>query len=331
MPINFMSRYLLALFSILVPAVLLAQTNQVDSQGRKHGVWEEFYQNGTVKYRGEFSHGQPVGEMKRYYDDGSLQAVLVHRKDDVTYAELYYPEKKQLMAEGKYLEKERDSVWTFYSQAGVLTSREAYSEGEKQGLTEIYYEDGSVSEKIHFVDDVKHGVWEQYFPDGNPKLKATVVDGVMYDGEYITYYPDGTKMMEGEYVDGKKESSWYHFNEDGSIEVIYVYRSDKVVEKHFKNGTFETYWPNDIKRSVYSYKDGEKHGPFQEWYNQGEWRDEERVDNFGNRYPVQKLYDTQLRMKGKYRNGELHGEVIYYDEDGSVEKTEVYQEGELID
>jgi len=319
------------LFILFFPILALGQGNRVDSEGNKHGDWLETNDDGIPIYRGQFEHGNPVGTFERYHEDGSLQAVLRYKNQRETYAKLFYPGGEVVMAEGKYLNQKRDSSWSFYSTEGVLTSKESYKKGQKEGLTEIYYADGSISERIHFEDGVKHGVWEQYFENGQPKLKAKVVDGVMYDGQYTAYYPEGRKMVEGKYVDGKKESSWYHFNEDGSIEIIYVYRGDRVAEEYPKNGVFEEYWPNDIKRSEYTYKEGKKHGPFREWYNKGEWRDEERVDEFGNRYPVQKLHGTQLRREGEYREGELHGEVITYEEDGSVKEKNTYEMGDLVD
>jgi len=320
----------LILFTFMVQQVV-GQINQKDSEGKKHGLWEKRYENGETQYRGKFEHGEPVGIFRRFYDDGSLQAVIEYTDSHTNYATLYYPEVEVKMAEGKYTEQERDSVWTFYSEEGILTSRETYKNGDKEGLTEIFYADGSISERSMFKEDVKHGIWEQYFNNGNPKLKANVVDGVKYDGKYTTYYPDGIKMEEGNYIDGKKESSWYLFNEDGSVHIIYVYREDEIENEFPKNGTFETYWPNDIQRSEYTYKNGKRHGKFKEWFNKGEWKNEERVDETGNPYPVQKLYGIQLKREGTFKDGKLHGEIITYNEDGSVKKKVVYNMGEIVD
>jgi antitoxin component YwqK of YwqJK toxin-antitoxin module len=323
-------KYILFLFaSFSLTGMALAQElNQTDAEGRKQGLWEKYREDGSLEYRGSFKDDKPVGKMERFYEDSSLQAVLYHQ-GNVSYAEFYYPETGVKMAEGKYVNQKKDSIWTLYSEEGNLTSRESYLKGKKEGLTTIYYASGAVSEKITFRDGLKHGLWEQYFEDGNPKLKATVVDGVMYDGTYTTYYPNGRKLLEGKYVDGKKESSWYHFAENGAVEIIYVYRNGRVAEEYPKNGTFEQFWPNDIKRSEYTYVEGKKHGPFKEWYNQGEWKNEERLDpETGITYPVQKLYNTQIHREGTYRQGELHGTVITYNEDGSVQKKVEYVMGE---
>ena len=309
-----------ALFvSFLFPLSAVSQINQLDKDGKKHGVWEPKYENGQSKYRGEFNHGVPVGVFTRWYDDGSLQAEMNHKNPVTSYAELYYPETAIKMAEGKYINQKRDSVWTFYSEDGTLSSKESYRGGSKNGLTEIFYPDGSISERAVFENDEKNGLWEQYFNDGHPKLKANVIDGVKYDGEYTTYYAGGKKLEQGKYIEGKKESSWYLYNEDGSIHIIYVYRDDEI----------EAYWDNDIQRSEYSYKNVLKNGPFKEWLDQGEWRNEERGDEYGNNYPIQKLYGTQISKEVRFKEVKLHGEVITYDSKGNIKDRLIYDMGEL--
>lgn len=305
--------------------------NKTDDQGRKQGLWQKFYPTDTMQYQATFVDGKPVGEFIRFYEDGSLQAIINYDKDGVERAELFYPETGEVMAKGNYLNQKRDSVWQFYSEMGVLTSTETYKNGVKSGMTTIYYTDGSVSEKIMFKNDEKNGEWLQFFDDGTPKLSANVVEGVKYVGDFVSYYPDGKKYQSGKYADGLKHGSWYTYNEDGSIEIIYVYRYGKVMEEHPQNGIFDAYFPNDIKRYEYTYKNGKKDGPFKEYYEKGEWITEEEVDNFGNKYPVQRLHGTQVRREGKYKEGELNGEIIYYTEKGKVEKKEIYNMGELID
>ncbi len=302
--------------------------NEVDSKNRKQGHWEKFHSTtGKPAYKATFKDDQPVGIMQRFYEDGTLQVEVDYGTGKSGRAKLFYPDGESVMAEGKYLGQERDSVWRFYSPEGALTSEEQYVNGKKNGLSRVYFADGSIAEKINYKDDVPNGDWEQFYLNGQPKLKANVVNGIQYEGKYTMYYDDGKKQIEGSYVNGKKESSWYEFNPDGSIKVIYVYRNGNVVEEHFQNGTFEKYYSNDILRSVHNYKNGKKHGPFKEYFAQGEWRTEEGKDEFGNRFPVQRLYGTQLQREGKYLDGELHGEVINYNSTGQVISREKFDKG----
>ena len=303
--------------------------NQNDAQGRKHGLWKK-YDGDTLVYRGQFDHGKPMGLFERYYPDGSVQAKITYGPADKAKAKIYFPETGGLMAEGNYLDQTRDSVWNFYGEDGSLASRETYARGKKQGLTTIYFGDGSVSEEVMYRDDVKNGSWKQYYPNGHLQMEATVVDGIRYEGKFATYYDDGIKRTEGKYVNGNREGSWYEFNDNGSVRVITVYRGGQPTEEHYRNGTFEEYWPDDVLRSKYTYVDGKRHGNFEEWYNQGQWKTEMRTDDRGTRYPVQTLEGAQLRLKGRYNRGERDGEFVYYNEDGTVWKREVYDNGELV-
>jgi antitoxin component YwqK of YwqJK toxin-antitoxin module len=48
------------------------QTNQFDSKRRPHGVWENHWENGTLRYRHHYLHGQVHGLWKWYWGDGTL-------------------------------------------------------------------------------------------------------------------------------------------------------------------------------------------------------------------------------------------------------------------
>lgn len=308
-----------------------AQPNRTDDKGRKQGEWMQLHEGTDIPaYRTEFKDDRPVGTTERYYKDGSLQARIDHGKSGTDRAEIFYPEKGGLMANGNYVNRERDSTWRFFDAEGNLKAEETYRKGVKHGISRIYFEDGSLSEKVTYAEGVKHGEWEQYYPNGNLKLKATVREGVSYEGEFTNFHPNGKPMLKGKYTDGKRESSWYTYKESGAVEVIHVYREGKVVSEHPQNGEFEKYYPDDIKRSMHTYKNGKKHGPFREYYRQGEWRTEEAVDEFGNARPVQRLYGTQVMREGRYYEDELHGEVITYTEKGRVKKREHYEKGQKI-
>lgn len=315
----------------IIPFFAEAQTNQTDDKGRKQGEWVKTHpETGKVAYRAEFKDDEPVGTTERYYADGSLKARIRHLGGGTDRAKIFHPEGGGLLATGKYKDRQRDSIWLFFDADSTLTAEESYRNGKKNGMSRTYYPDGSISEKSMFKDGLRHGEWRQYYPDGNLKLEANVIEGVKYDGKFVNYHPNGKPSLEGEYVDGKRESSWYTYHESGAIEVIHVYREGKIISEHPQNGQFDKYFPDDIKRSEYTYKDGKKHGPFKEYYRQGEWRTEEVEDEFGGTRPVQRLYGTQVMREGEYREDELHGEVITYTPKGKLEKRERFDMGEKV-
>lgn len=312
-------------------ASALAQLNQTDAQGRKQGEWVKTHpETGKIAYRTHFKNDVPMGTTERFYEDGTLQARIRHRRGGVDEARIYHPEGGGLMAQGIYRDQQRDSLWLFFSADSVLRAEESYRKGEKHGYSRTYFEDGSISEKANYVNGMKEGEWEQYYANGNLRLKATVEDGISYVGEFLSFYENGRPMQKGRYQDGKRTGSWYEYLESGAIEVIYVYREGKVESEHPQNGVFEDYYVDDILRNSYTYKNGKRHGPFKEYYHQGEWRVEQSVDEFGNARPVQRLYGTQVMREGKYHEGELHGEVITYSEKGKIKQKETYDKGNKL-
>ena len=44
--------------------------NQTDAKGLKQGFWKAKFDNGRIKYEGYFKDNHPVGELKRYYEEG---------------------------------------------------------------------------------------------------------------------------------------------------------------------------------------------------------------------------------------------------------------------
>ena len=121
--------------------------NQLDADGRKTGRWKVEYPNGKTQYEADFVEGRPVGEMLRYYENGALRARIIFDKEGSrSYAYLYYSNRKPA-AEGIYVDQQKDSIWTYYSEFdGSVRIREPYEKGLLHGISQSYYPGGEVSE-----------------------------------------------------------------------------------------------------------------------------------------------------------------------------------------
>ena len=200
--------------------------NQTDNNGVKQGYWKTYYPDeGGVKYTGYFKDGYPVGEFKRYYESGRMEAIMVFdetgKKADT---QLYY-ENGKLAAEGLYVNKEKHGFWKYYSfYNDFLSHEEHYDMGKKHGLSIKYYSNGKISEKLNWVQGEMEGIWEQYFDNGNLKLKATHENGKRTD-DFIMYFNDGNIEIEGRYKDNLKEGTWTWYTEKGEIETTIEYLS----------------------------------------------------------------------------------------------------------
>lgn len=191
--------------------------NQMDEQGRKTGPWRVEYPNGQTLYEGTFLEGQPVGEMTRYYDNGSLRAKIhFDRELDRSHAKLYHKNGK-LAAEGIYAGEDKDSVWTYYSEIdGTPRIRENYISGKIHGKSLRYYPNGEVSEEVSWEMDSREGPWIQYFQGGNVRLRGNYHHDLL-SGDYQVFSQDSTLVMSGTYSNGLSEGIWSYYDEEGNL------------------------------------------------------------------------------------------------------------------
>jgi len=51
---------------------MTALINQTDPEGRSHGVWEKYNEDGTLRWRYNYLHGELHGVCVNYRSDGTL-------------------------------------------------------------------------------------------------------------------------------------------------------------------------------------------------------------------------------------------------------------------
>jgi antitoxin component YwqK of YwqJK toxin-antitoxin module len=222
---NFRKAFLqILLFSLTVGMYGQQQLiNQLDQSGKKTGVWETYYESGKVKSHGTFKNGHPVGELKKFYPGGILQAAMNFDESGRTsYVKLFY-EAGHLASEGKYIDQLKDSVWNYYSAYDKRKAvSETFQQGKKEGDSYKYYMGGKPSEYLEYKNDLKNGKWEQYFETGQKRLTGHFLAG-MLDGSYVCYNPDSSLSITGSYKAGAMDGTWTYYNETGDREFAVEY------------------------------------------------------------------------------------------------------------
>jgi antitoxin component YwqK of YwqJK toxin-antitoxin module len=125
---------------------------------------------------------------------------------------------------------------------------------------------------------------------------------------------------------------WYYYYSSGKPKISLFYKKGKETKRKYENGTFKEYYDSEIPKSEYSFENGMRNGPFTEWYDVGQYAqvpstDEDREIGIVYR---EKLEGTQVKMKGDYVDDKLEGEVVYYRENGAIEKVEEWVDGKCI-
>jgi antitoxin component YwqK of YwqJK toxin-antitoxin module len=205
-----------SLFSFSESFKLDSVANKIDDKGRKQGLWKVTYENGKTKYEATFKDNKPVGEMKRFYDDGTIKAIMVFdASGKKAKAKLFY-NNGVLAGEGNFVDSNKDSIWKYYSfYDKTLKMEESYVNGVKDGPTKKYYSDGKLAEVIGYKNGLKNGIWKQYFNNDSLELEATFVNDKR-SGVFTAYYPNGKVEMKGAFKDNYRDGNWTYFDENGT-------------------------------------------------------------------------------------------------------------------
>jgi antitoxin component YwqK of YwqJK toxin-antitoxin module len=213
--------------------------NQKDANGLKQGYWIKKDDNGKKVYEGKFLNDKPQGLFKYYYPglDSVKTQMVFYKEGSIAYAKMFHVNGK-LMARGKYVKEQKDSVWSFYDEEGLLISVDSYKSGKKDGASKVYYPNKNVSEERYYKDDVLNGPFKQYYPDKSVKGEGAYLNG-NFNGKTAYYYPGGVCAAQGVYIGGVKTGVWMYKEKDGKIKDKEVYVNGKALnekqeEEYFK-------------------------------------------------------------------------------------------------
>lgn len=194
----------------------------VDDNGKKQGMWKEFYPSGMLKAKGKYINSKPAGQWHYYYEDGRTEI------------------------EGSYTSKgKKDGQWWWYYPSGEVLAMEEYDDGDLQGLSFSLsaegdtlecgkYEAGQETGKWYYRNDStfitgkydngnREGCWKTYYPGGRLKVEEHYFNGE-YDGKVIYYWENAAKMAEYNYSSGLLNGNAIKYDENGNVLYITTYR-----------------------------------------------------------------------------------------------------------
>jgi len=202
-----------------------SEINKSDQQGRRQGKWIKKYPNERIMYEGLFKNDHPVGEFKRYYEDGKVKSVLVYSEDGIRADAVIYHENGLVSSKGTYINQLKEGKWQFYSQytEGYLICEEFYSKNMRNGISLKFYPDSTLAEKAKYLNDKKEGESIQYHPNGRVCLKSNYHRGLM-NGKFDLWAENGRTEITGQYRNDLREGTWRFYNPDGKLkyEVEYI-------------------------------------------------------------------------------------------------------------
>jgi len=252
------------LFTLFVFANLNAQdsiVNYQDINGKKQGYWLKKSPEGIKLYEGTFKNDVPIGKFTKFHPNGKVKYDMYYNPENPSEVDVtMYDEVGELAAKGKYSNKEKDGLWTYYGENNIVIMEETYNKGKLQGKSIIYWQSNNhnPAEIKNWDNNIKHGDWLWFYDGGNKRMTAKYKEGKL-DGDFIVYFIDGSIHVNGSYVMDKRNGKWDYYNEDGSLKASIEYNNGKIVnEDEYERA--ETARLNKQLENVPQQKDPEKFG-----------------------------------------------------------------------
>ncbi|MCU0428920.1 MAG: toxin-antitoxin system YwqK family antitoxin [Cytophagaceae bacterium] len=184
-----------------------------DSEGnpllkRGKGKVKEMYENGSLKYEGEFRHGLRDGEWIFYYRNG-----LVSEKGNYKFG-IYFLENAWDAKGNLQVSNGTGHLLRYYAN-GQLKCKVSYRSGLLHGKCTWYFPNGNIQKVGVFEEGLEVGVHTEYYNTGKFKSKSGFQMGMLH-GVYLCYYPNGRIRYSCEFRNGDICSELTHFDEKGN-------------------------------------------------------------------------------------------------------------------
>jgi antitoxin component YwqK of YwqJK toxin-antitoxin module len=105
--------------------------------GITNGQWQEWSENGTLRYNAYWKDGKGHGLWQYFHDNGALKYEESYILDIPTGISRSYYNSGRLEHDFFYLNGKKDGIWSYYNEAGVLIKTETYQNDSLLSTKEI--------------------------------------------------------------------------------------------------------------------------------------------------------------------------------------------------
>lgn len=199
----------------------------VDTDGKRRGLYKEFYPDSTLRAEGVFVEGQRSGEWKFYYHNGQVQEVGCYNEGQPDGIWTWYYENGQKQIEEQFFKGTPNGPYKEYDSRGNTIVTGTYFDGMKNGKwTE---EIGDMRTQGEYRNDKQVGEWVSYYDNNKMAFKGTFNAGYP-DGEHFFYYENGRLREIQKYAAGVKHGDWKKYLDTGELYFTVTYDQGKEVK-----------------------------------------------------------------------------------------------------
>lgn len=201
-----MKNVIFTLLFILSISIVVAQNhNQFDTNKKRHGIWKKNYDNGNIRYRGEFNHGKEIGIFKYYSIATSKHPIIIK----------------------EFSTSNNTATVKFYTKSGKLESKGTMDGKSRIGKWLYYHKDGkTVMQEESYLNNKLEGSYKTFFPNKKPTILANYKNGKL-EGTYKRYSINNVLYQDLLYKDGKLEGEVTYYDRlTGEITEKGPYKND---------------------------------------------------------------------------------------------------------
>ncbi len=185
-----------------------------------------------------------------------------------------------------------------------------------------YWENGNKKSVLHYKNGQLDGECLWFYASGKPEIKANYVDNVL-EGPYFRWYENGNMEFECFYKNGLLDSVYHSYSLKGIIASEEHYVDGKL------NGELKRWYENGQVFMEGQYVEDMMDGSWMMFYSDGSLSS---TLNFQKGTGMQTGYDQSgyKCFTVSYVDNLKHGEEKYYNPDGRLIKTTIYEYGEPV-
>jgi antitoxin component YwqK of YwqJK toxin-antitoxin module len=321
----------------------IERINRKDEQGKKQGVFKDFYDDGKLKEEKKYKDDLIDGYVKTYDKKGNLSNTekfnngnKVKNAPELAKLDVYkdFYEDGTLKYEGGYINGMPVGTHYHYKQKyfcdSLPVARDDTSDVMIRKLvcrnraipdSAITFNEGI---KIEYgaVDSLRNkiGIWSEYHNSGEFRGKGLYANDKRI-GDWIFYYPNEKVEQRGKYdKKGRAQGEWKWFYENGSL-----LREETYLD-NMRNGIMTEYTEDGKIITKGEYIDDMQEGIW--FYETPEYKEigkyvNDKPDSLWKRFYMPK---EKLRFEGRFLNGDEDGKHTWYWENGK-KMTEGYYTG----
>lgn len=183
------------------PQGKLLRIENYSPEGKKHGYWCSFNQNGSPEKESWYENDSLSGPQVDYFSGFKIREYHIHKN-------------------------RRHGTYMTFHHNGNPDSAGVYENGKTVGIWLQYYENGKMKSSTSFSEKGEKSGPEKYFDmEGRIIAELNFAKGTL-DGKYFQYHKNGGLELEGLYVNGLREGSWYEYDVSGHKIKTRVYKND---------------------------------------------------------------------------------------------------------